>query len=77
MIVNFVLSKLEIKYESYIFQMHAICNYFSVSIYHFDLERRKNVLISSYFDQIHAGRESPQLAMTGASCGFSRVGAQL
>ena len=25
----------------------------------------------------HAGREGPQLAMTGASCGFSRVGAQL
>ena len=25
----------------------------------------------------HTGREGPQLAMTGASCGFSRVGAQL
>ena len=25
----------------------------------------------------HTGREGPQLAMTGASCGFSRVGAQV
>lgn len=45
MIVNSVFSKLEIKYESYIFQMHAICNYLSVSIYHFDLGRGKKVLI--------------------------------
>ena len=35
------------------------------------------VCVSRDFSPGHAGKEGPQLAMTGASCGFSPVGAQV